>query len=278
MRVREWIDPMKRIGDVIRELPVRSPSGSSTITIANRDTIKCPICKDAGYLRSDFPVGHPSFAQVIPCVCKEREIAERESESLRRLSNLDMFSQHTFDDFEPDVEGVGEAWDAALEFAQEPGHRWLFLHGPVGTGKTHLAVAIARYAMEMHRMSVYFAVVPDLLDHLRATFDPTSGSAYDDRFASIRTAQLLVLDDLGTENTTPWAREKLFQIVNHRYIEQLPTVVTTNVDINSDKPRIDERILSRILDHRLTQRVEIDAEDFRRPGETRKLRRGGRRT
>jgi DNA replication protein DnaC len=218
------------------------------------------------------------FGSTTICECREREITARMTEDLRKLSNLEAFSQHTFDDFDPDVDGLGDAWDAALEFAQEPGHRWLFLHGPVGTGKTHLAVAIARYAMDTHRMSVYFAVVPDLLDHLRATFDPTSGSAYDDRFASIRTAQLLVLDDLGTENTTPWAREKLYQIVNHRYIEQLPTVVTTNVDINREKSKIDERILSRILDHRLTQRIEIDAEDFRRPGEPRNLRRGSRRT
>jgi DNA replication protein DnaC len=171
---------------------------------------------------------------------------------------------------------MDEAYEAALTFAQEPGHRWLFLSGPCGVGKTHLAVAIARYAMEWHRMSAYFAVVPDLLDHLRSTFDPNSAAGYDERFSSIRTAPLLILDDLGTENATPWAREKLYQIINHRYSEQLPTVITTNVDLSA-KGKIDERIYSRIMDHRLTEHVAIEADDFRLAGDPRRMRRPQRR-
>jgi DNA replication protein DnaC len=81
-----------------------------------------------------------------------------------------------------------------------------------------------------------------------------------------------VLDDLGTENATPWAREKLYQIINHRYSEQMPTVITTNVEIR----KIDERIVSRMLDHRLTHYIQIDGEDYRRPGDMRRVR-GGRR-
>lgn len=267
---------MKRIGDVIKDLPIRPPSepGTGAIILSNRDTVKCPICQDAGYLRSDFPVGHPMFGKITPCVCKDQEIQQRRTEDLRKLSNLDMFSQQTFEDFDRTIDGVDGAYEASVQFAQEPGHRWLFLYGPCGTGKTHLAVAIARYAMQWHNMSVYFAVVPDLLDHLRATFDPNSGSAYDDRFTTIRNAQLLVLDDLGTENATPWAKEKLYQIINHRYMEQLPTVITSNVD----QRKVDDRIMSRILDHRLSHYVAIDADDYRRPGDPRKVHRQTRRT
>ncbi len=264
---------MKRIGDVARDLPIRPPSAPAGIVISSRESVKCPICKDAGYLRGDFPVGHPMFGRIVPCQCKQREIDERQAEDLRKLSNLDTFANHAFEDFDTGIDGVQEAYNAAYRFALEPGHRWLFLYGPCGTGKTHLAVAIAAYAMQRHQMSVYFAAVPDLLDHLRATFDPASGSAYDDRFTTIRNAQLLVLDDLGTENATPWAREKLYQIINHRYIEQLPTVVTSNVD----QRKVDERIMSRILDHRLTEYIVMDAEDYRRPGMARTVRRGGRR-
>ncbi len=266
---------MKRIGDVMRNIPIRPPSetGQGAIVLSNRDTVRCPICQDAGYLRGDFPVGHPMFGQVFPCECKTKEMNERRSEELARLSNLDAFSHQTFEDFDSAIDGVDEAYSASIAFAQEPGNRWLFLYGPCGTGKTHLAVAIARYTMQMHNMSVYFAVVPDLLDHLRSTFDPASGSVYDKRFNDIKNAQLLVLDDLGTENATPWAREKLYQVINHRYMEQLPTVVTSNVDLR----KVDDRIMSRILDHRLSTYIEMDAEDYRRPGHVRRMRKAGRR-
>jgi DNA replication protein DnaC len=142
-------------------------------------------------------------------------------------------------------------------------------------GKTHLAVAIAQYAIEQHTMNAYFAAVPDLMDHLRSAFAPGATEGYDERFEEIRNAQLLVLDDLGTENATPWAQEKLYQIINHRYIERLPTVITTNVDLR----KIDDRVASRMLDHRLSTHVDIDATDYRRPGDIRGIRRptGGRR-
>jgi DNA replication protein DnaC len=179
----------------------------------------------------------------------------------------------TFDAFDRDVPGVDAAYNAALQFAQNPSPTWLFLQGPVGVGKTHLAAAIANYAIEYQTVNPYFDEVPDLLDHLRATFDPQLQATYDERFQLIRDVGLLVLDDLGTENATPWAKEKLYQIINHRYMEQLPTVITSNVDHR----KVEDRILSRILDHRLTAYVEIDAEDYRRPGDPRKLRRNGRR-
>lgn len=262
---------MKRIGDVMKDLPIRPPRETppGSIKISRRETAQCPICQDAGYLRADVPVGHPSFGRLFPCECKRKELDEKVADKLQQLSNLDVFTEQTFEDFDPDVLGTREAYEASLRFSREPMHQWLFLSGPCGTGKTHLAVAIAKHAMRWHNMSVYFAVVPDLLDHLRATFDPASGTAYDDRFTTIRDAQLLVLDDLGTENATPWAREKLYQIINHRYMQQLPTVITSNVD----QRKVDDRIMSRILDHRLTRHVEMDAEDYRRPGDVRRMRR-----
>jgi DNA replication protein DnaC len=251
---------MKRIGDVLTSLSIPvGPAGSNGSATAT-PTWRCPVCKDAGWVRMEVPVGHPNFGRLIHCECRFSEQAEREREQLRRLSNLDGFTRHTFDDFEH-VPGTEEAFDVALAFARDPDpeHRWLYLRGGVGVGKTHLAVATALEIRERNG-SVYFAVVPDLLDHLRATFDPTRGVAYDDRFNQIRGAPLLVLDDLGTENTTPWAREKLYQIINHRYVERLLTIVTSN----QSHDKIDERILSRLLDTHLTRDIHIDAADYRR--------------
>jgi DNA replication protein DnaC len=90
-------------------------------------------------------------------------------------------------------------------------------------------------------------MVPDLLDHLRATFSPASGVSYDRRFDDIRTAPLLILDDLGTQSMTPWVREKLYQLFNYRYNAELPTVITTADTLDE----MDARIRSRMLDSRL---------------------------
>ncbi len=88
-----------------------------------------------------------------------------------------------------------------------------------------------------------FVVVPDLLDHLRATFSPTAGATLDRVFEQVKSTPLLVLDDLGTESATPWAREKLFQLLNHRYAARLPTVITTTAHIGEIEPRLQSRML-----------------------------------
>jgi DNA replication protein DnaC len=77
--------------------------------------------------------------------------------------------------------------------------------------------------------------------------------SYDLRFDEIRTTPLLILDDLGTQSTTPWVREKLYQLFNYRYIAELPTVITTS-DREED---IDPRLLSRLQDWRICTKVYI---------------------
>jgi len=134
---------------------------------------------------------------------------------------------------------------AAHNYAERP-KGWLVLMGAYGTGKTHLAAAIANYRAGLGDPPL-FVMVPDLLDHLRATFSPNSNTTFDRRFDEIRTAPLLVLDDLGTQSMTPWVREKLYQLFNYRYNSELPTVITTADSMNE----MDARIRSRLLDGKL---------------------------
>lgn len=219
----------------------------------------CPHCEGAGYYKEAVPFGHPHFGVLFPCECKLREKELRRVEELDRMSNLELLRDKTFEAFVPDVPGVRRAYLRALDYAKRP-QGWLVLFGNYGVGKTHLAAAIANYALK-RQMQVLFTIVPDLLDHLRSTFGPSSEVQYDDRFELIRTVPLLILDDLGTENTTPWAREKLFQIMNYRYNDALPTVITSN-----RKPEdIDPRIFSRMSDRALCEEhIIIDANDYRR--------------
>lgn len=228
----------------------------------------CPICHGLGFITRDVPIGHPDFGRAIPCQCKQDELEATRLSDLRRASNLGMLSHMTFDSFLPDGIGLNpekqqnlrQAFAQARDFAENP-IGWLIFKGGYGCGKTHLAAAIANYRLE-HGHSALFVVVPDLLDHLRATFSPTSEVRYDERFESVKTTPLLILDDLGTHAASVWADEKLYQILNYRYNAQLPTVITTNHQLEE----IDLRLRSRMADPSLAIICTILAPDFRRVG------------
>jgi DNA replication protein DnaC len=225
----------------------------------------CPICHGAGYLRLDAPPGHPDFGRIVPCKCKVREIEQQRLKDLRLASNLGLLTRMTFDSFVPEGHGLTpqlqdnlrKAYKRTLEYAKQP-QGWLILKGNYGCGKTHLAAAIANYQVQ-HGLPVLFVVVPDLLDHLRATFSPDSAVTFDRRFETVRTAPLLILDDLGAQSSTPWAQEKLYQILNHRYNAQLPTVITTNYELEE----LDPRLRSRIAELGWSSVVAILAPDYR---------------
>jgi DNA replication protein DnaC len=226
----------------------------------------CPICKGAGYLRADVPYGHPSFGKPIACDCKEAERKDKRRRQLQEMSNLGAFYDKSFRNFNTRVTGIQEAFSCAYEFAQDP-NGWLLMIGPNGCGKTHLAAAIANKSLEDGAL-VLFATVPDLLDHLRAAFAPTSNEVYDQLFSRMREAEVLVLDDLGAQQSSPWANEKLFQLLNYRYNSRFPTVITAN---SRGLQGIDERIRSRLTDASLVTTVILDRAIDYRPNNPRRV-------
>jgi DNA replication protein DnaC len=239
-------------------LPLAVSSCGSSVDDHQPLAAPCAHCGGAGYYTEPVPFGHPRFSVLVPCACTLAEQERRVREELADLSNLTSFRDKTFDRFDPNVPGVRRAYLRAIEYAQQP-QGWFILFGSYGTGKTHLAAAIANAVLRRDQR-VIFAIVPDLLDHLRATFGPDSPVAYDHRFDLIREVSLLVLDDLGTENTTPWAREKLYQLINHRYNQALPTVITSNLAPEA----IEQRIFSRMCDPALCQEIiRMNAGDYR---------------
>ncbi len=229
---------------------------------------KCPLCGGLGFLRRDVPVGHPDFGRLVPCSCRLQELESQRLQELQSVGNLDNLDRFTFDRFVPEGHALNvetqrnlrHAYELAKDFAHNP-KGWLILVGGYGCGKTHLAAAIANERVEQGQPAL-FINVPDLLDYLRAAFSPTSQVGYDERFEKVRTASLLILDDLGTENATPWAGEKLYQILNYRYSAQLPTVITTNHQLEE----IDVRLRSRMNDQDMCQIYAILAPDYRGSG------------
>jgi DNA replication protein DnaC len=229
----------------------------------------CPICAGIGYVRLEVPVGHPDFGRLQVCSCRQSQVSKQIRQRLFALSNLDELSDLTFENFQPrgliglsprQADSLELAFNHSQQYAQSL-KGWLLLQGGYGCGKTHLAAAIANFAVGLG-VPALFITVPDLLDTLRFAYDDPEAT-FEERFDDIRQAPLLVMDDFGTQNATSWAQEKLFQILNYRYINHLPLVITTNLPLDDIEPRI----RSRLMDPQLVTRVNILAPDFRNPTE-----------
>lgn len=284
---------MKNVGDVLddtnptgrdngkpasgdfAELESPAPYDFVCFDPANRD-LPCPLCDGKGVITLDVPVADPRFGRFQRCpnhpIEDDREMHER----LRRFGNLEGYRDKTFDNFRVDhlggsytpnnVTSLFNAKSVAEGFAQDP-IGWIVYEGPYGCGKTHLAVAIANARLELYGEQVVFITAPDLLDILRATFGPESEASFDAYFERIRNVPLLVLDDLGVENPSGWAKEKLFQLLNFRHVNRLPTVVTTNTPFDD----LDPRISSRMMQGEIVKHIKITAPDYRRVARTQSL-------
>jgi DNA replication protein DnaC len=271
-------EKISRIDATLRKLAEDTASGKSESPIeASEDDysvssdlagdINCPYCHGLGYLRRDLPIGHPDFGKLQICSCRHGQVSQQIHQRLFAISNLDNLQHLTFENFQSrgriglgpwQADSLERAFNQAQQFSQNA-DGWLLLQGGFGCGKTHLAAAIANFTVGLG-VPTLFITVPDLLDALRFTYNNPE-STFEQRFEEIRTAPLLIMDDFGTQNATAWAQEKLFQILNYRYINRLPLVVTTNLLLE----QIEGRIRSRLEDPEVVTRVFIQAPDYRRP-------------
>lgn len=184
---------------------------------------------------------------------KEREKAwrrERVSSLIKTSGIKGLMLDMTFGAFDQKLSGA--AHDIAKEYAEKFGKettRGLLLYGKAGSGKTHLAVAIARHLIEQRMIPVRFARIVDLLSEIRQTFDENERYRTENEADLIQkyiSVPLLILDDLGAEKTTDWVRQLLYQIIDERWIEQKPIIVTSNLNLEEIEARFEERIASRI--------------------------------
>ena len=240
----------------------------------------CDFCKGLRWVRADVPVGHSDFGQLVPCPeCGDLAERQRRRKAYRTrrariqayTQNTGRYSRQTFENFdqrqgERGTASIRRAYEAAWAFAQNP-QGWLVLYGTKGTGKSHLAAAVANHLEsppEEERPLVMFITAPDLLDLLRSGY---SVGDYDELLWLTRTVDVLILDDLGVERVNEWVDEKLFQILNYRYQAELPTMVVTNCRLEDLEPRIYDRL----SDDDFCVRVEVLAPTYRQrrsnPGE-----------
>lgn len=221
----------------------------------------CTICHGLGWVSLFVPLDHPRFGKLLPCHgCRgSAEDIHRHMEFEANRKRITRYSgtrsQQTFRSFNPNriTASIRLAFLGARAYAEDP-QGWLVLHGNYGTGKSHMASAIANRRADQLVMSL---TVPEMLEMLKDGF---GDGTYRDLLDLCRTVDLLILDDIGTENPTPWAYEKLFQIINHRYNQQLPTVFI----LNGKPDDLSPRIASRLSDRDLATIYPMYGDDYRR--------------
>lgn len=184
---------------------------------------------------------------------KAREEAERKAEEDRKLRErirkiigesgmVERFLRRTFSTFEitetnrkaaTTAQRYANAFDALLpqKDGKEPGRNGLFIAGPPGTGKTHLAAAIANDLIAKGRPVICMTMI-DLLERIKRTYNEP-GADEGSVLRIYKTVPLLIIDDIGKEPPTEWAISTIYNIINGRYEAYLPIIVTTNYDTDA---------------------------------------------
>src|SRR3954465_1752959 len=185
----------------------------------------CPLCDDTGWR----PVEDNSTRRVIRCDCW------RDTVGRQRLAgaNIPKRYQHcTIANFTAYNESLERAAALGRQFADRfPAvTKGVFLEGPPGVGKTHLAVAVLKQVIQTTGARGLFYDTRDLLRVIRSTYDPSIRTTELEILRPVMTADLLVLDDLGAEKTSEWVEETMNLIVNTRYNERRLTIFTSNYE------------------------------------------------
>ena len=214
-----------------------------------------------------------------------------------------MLKEMSFKTFKIELAGTNEnqrnflrlALETAKDFvnADTQSLPWIYLRGGTGVGKTHIAVAIAKASMS-EGISVTYWSLPDFLDRLRQTYSTRDQTAFSSLFDTVRNAELLILDDFGSQQLTDWSVEKLYQLISYRHERHMRTVVAGHDEVSNHGRKENERgqdsmqssstyssdanemtrimssrqwksIISRLHDFRTSIVVELPVPDYRAP-------------
>lgn len=189
----------------------------------------------------------PGLYEGIPMTAEELERLEVRV----RISNLPLSTRatHRFSTWEHN-EGSEAAFAEVVAFLEQPKSPFLSLLGGVGLGKTHLAIALAWEWLERGKGTVLYYQTESLLDELRKRYRSWERGDEVDPYQLIeyvKNCSLFVLDDLGAHKPTAWAEAKLDEMIDHRYINQRATVITSNFSLDMLPERVADRMAEGVI-------------------------------
>jgi DNA replication protein DnaC len=206
----------------------------------------CPDgrCDGSGFLYDE------GTRQARPCSCRPRRIARRKARKLagvipRRYQGVS-FDRAPVTHMPPEVVRAVRGYVGALDERLDEG-RGIWFSGDVGTGKTTLAMLISAEALRRGR-SVAIYSLPRLLSLLRETFDDDSEASLAGLLDRLAAVELLHIDDVGAEQSSPWVLEQLYTIVNTRYEDRRAVMITTNLPEDELRDQIGARTVSRLVE------------------------------
>lgn len=202
----------------------------------------CPLCSDTGYVGIDM------------CKCLKRELvlASLESSGLASLTKNQNFHTFSLDYYENNDKirmtyNLNTMKDFAANFTPGCGINWLFI-GATGLGKTHLSTSVAVELIKKGYDVVYESAQQIMTDYETVRFSSNTVPDYDfPDLTRYTEADLLIMDDLGTEMTTQYTLSCLYNIINTRINRNLSTIISTNLTQKELRERYTDRITSRLL-------------------------------
>lgn len=187
---------------------------------------------------------------------KAREEAERQARIEARFESVGIpaaFRGRTFDNFVATTDDQRRALEAAKEFADNfwsihhPAGRFLVLGGNPGTGKSHLALAVAQKVMM--RGTAMYRDVMDIIRMVRSTWGKGSDKSENEVFYTLGTMlDLLIIDEIGVQRGTEDEQSILFDILNRRYRDNRPTILITNLGGKAMTEFLGPRIMDRLYE------------------------------
>ena len=241
---------------------------------------KKPYVKTSNIFTENYPKGLRSM-MVAQCDCEivrgdKKEEGLRLKEKIRGFKKAGLgkrFLTRNFSNF--DKGRSPTAYESCLKYSKgiidnvKQG-RGLLLYGPVGTGKTHLVAGIIDYIARIKKRqfpgNIIFITMINLLAELR--FSVQEQGKTESLIREFQKCSLLIIDDFGTEKETDWTAETIYKIINYRYEELKPIIITTNSNIKEFFDYFDERLASRIMETCAT--VTLQGEDYRLYGNDKK--------